>query len=81
MTGPKDPSELALALVSSHFGGERPDVSVECSGAESAINLCLAATKSGGKAVLVGMGPPEVKVRTGTRGEKHVCTVVSFSVW
>lgn len=35
-----------------------PDVTVECSGAESSMSLALLATKSGGVVTVVGMGPP-----------------------
>ncbi|RXG71943.1 Alcohol dehydrogenase 4 [Armadillidium vulgare] len=45
------------------FGGSRPDFTLECSGAESATRLGITvSTRSGGKVVLVGLGPPEVKV-------------------
>lgn len=42
--------------------GEMPNITVECSGAESSIRLGILATKSGGVIVLVGLGPAEVKV-------------------
>jgi len=42
--------------------GVRPDVTIECSGAESSIKLAILGTKSGGCVLLVGLGPSEVKV-------------------
>ncbi|XP_058452129.1 sorbitol dehydrogenase-like [Malaya genurostris] len=43
------------------FGGA-PDKTIDCSGAEATSRLSILATRSGGCAVLVGMGPPEVKL-------------------
>ncbi|KAG8233802.1 hypothetical protein J437_LFUL008022 [Ladona fulva] len=58
----KNDSEKALVeKVTSAFGGS-PTVCIECSGAESCIRLSILAVKSGGTIVLVGLGPPEVKV-------------------
>ncbi|XP_043261155.1 sorbitol dehydrogenase-like [Colletes gigas] len=42
--------------------GEEPDKSIDASGAQSSIRLAILATKSGGVAVLVGMGAPEIQV-------------------
>ncbi|XP_054159347.1 sorbitol dehydrogenase-like [Oppia nitens] len=42
--------------------GKRVDASIECTGVESAIKLAMLCTKSGGKAVLVGLGPSEVTI-------------------
>jgi L-iditol 2-dehydrogenase len=42
--------------------GGAPDITIECSGAESSIKLAILATRSGGVVTLVGLGPPEVKV-------------------
>jgi len=42
--------------------GVRPDVTIECSGAESSIKLAILGTKSGGCVLLVGLGPSEVTV-------------------
>ncbi|CAO1409873.1 unnamed protein product [Diamesa serratosioi] len=42
--------------------GCEPDKTVDCSGAEATVRLALLATRSGGIAVIVGCGPPEVKL-------------------
>ncbi|XP_053995572.1 sorbitol dehydrogenase-like [Hylaeus anthracinus] len=42
--------------------GEEPDRSIDAAGAQSSIRLAILATKSGGVAVLVGMGAPEVQI-------------------
>jgi len=51
-----------LAKIVQETLGKMPDISIECSGAESSIKLAILATKSGGCVVLVGLGPPEVKI-------------------
>ncbi|CAG4955580.1 unnamed protein product [Parnassius apollo] len=42
--------------------GNYPDISIDASGAQATVRLALLATKSGGVAVLVGMGSPELTV-------------------
>lgn len=42
--------------------GEEPNKTVDCSGAETTNRTGLMATKSGGIFVIVGCGPPEVKL-------------------
>lgn len=42
--------------------GCAPDKTIDCSGAESTARLAILATRSGGCAVLVGMGAPETKL-------------------
>ncbi|KAF6023182.1 hypothetical protein EB796_018515 [Bugula neritina] len=57
----KDAQEMA-GRVKDSLGGRMPEITIECSGAESAIQMAIYATKSGGMVCLVGLGPPEVKV-------------------
>lgn len=42
--------------------GTEPNKTIDCSGAEATNRLGLLATKSGGCFVIVGCGPPEVKI-------------------
>ncbi|XP_050575501.1 sorbitol dehydrogenase-like isoform X1 [Bombus affinis] len=42
--------------------GEEPDATIDACGAQSMIRLAILVTKSGGVAVLVGMGAPEVQI-------------------
>jgi len=42
--------------------GRKPEVTIECSGFESSTKLAIECTKNGGMVLLVGMGPPEIKV-------------------
>ncbi|CAG0899215.1 unnamed protein product [Darwinula stevensoni] len=44
------------------FDGEKPEKTIECSGAEACIRMGIRCTRSGGTLVLVGLGPPEVSV-------------------
>lgn len=39
-----------------------PDVTFDCTGAQATVRLAMLATKSGGRAMIVGCGPPEVTV-------------------
>jgi len=43
-------------------GSQSVDVSIECSGATSAIHAAIAGTRNGGCVVLVGMGAPEISL-------------------
>lgn len=56
----KDTKQMAQRISEMMEG--MPDITIECSGAESSIQLGIFATKSGGMMVLVGLGPAEVKI-------------------
>jgi len=56
-----DDAAVVAKKVEAALGG-MPDITIECSGAESSIKLAILGTKSGGCVVLVGLGPAEVKV-------------------
>ena len=58
---PKLSDEQNVENVKQAIGG-RVDVSIECTGVESSIKVAMHLTKSGGKTVLVGLGPSEVKI-------------------
>lgn len=51
----------ANASVITKLLGCQPDVTIECSGAESCLQTAVYATKSGGVTMLVGLGPAEVR--------------------
>jgi L-iditol 2-dehydrogenase len=56
---PKESADkTALAACKETMNGQMPDITIECSGAESAMQTAIYATKSGGCATLVGMGKP-----------------------
>lgn len=56
----KDGKQLAKRVESTLDA--MPDITIECSGAESSIQTGIYATKSGGVLVLVGLGPAEVTI-------------------
>ncbi|XP_017795790.1 PREDICTED: sorbitol dehydrogenase-like isoform X2 [Habropoda laboriosa] len=57
----EDPEPAVVQRIHKLFGDE-PDKTIDACGAQSTIRLAIYATKAGGVAVLVGMGPPEVKI-------------------
>jgi len=57
----KDDEQSLASQIGAKLGGQ-PDITIECSGAESSIRLGIFATRSGGVLVLVGLGPAEVKI-------------------
>ncbi|CAL1280560.1 unnamed protein product [Larinioides sclopetarius] len=54
-------SKMAIEKIKSIMGG-LPDITIECSGAESSVKLALLVTKSGGVVTCVGLGAPEIKI-------------------
>ncbi|XP_022824432.1 sorbitol dehydrogenase-like [Spodoptera litura] len=58
----KDTSEADMVKKIHELLGDQPDVSFDASGAQATVRMAMLATKSGGVAVLVGMGAPEQTV-------------------
>ncbi|KAL4227834.1 hypothetical protein ACF0H5_013271 [Mactra antiquata] len=54
----KDPREMA-DIIEGCFG-EKPSITIECSGAPASIRTAIYCTRSGGCVVLVGLGPSDV---------------------
>ena len=56
-------SEGNALSIASHFrDGLQPDITIECSGAESSICTGILVTRSGGCLVLVGLGPDKIQI-------------------
>jgi len=60
-TREKTPEQMADDI-EALFGGNKPDVTIECSGVEASVRFGIFATKSGGVMVLVGLGKPEITI-------------------
>lgn len=58
----KDANETDLVKRIHEILNAAPDVSIDCTGFEATNRLSILATKAGGCVVIVGCGPPEVKV-------------------
>ncbi|CAH2049048.1 unnamed protein product, partial [Iphiclides podalirius] len=56
----RDTDENELVAKVHQLLGDQPDVSIDASGAQATVRVALLATKSGGVAVLVGMGSSEM---------------------
>jgi len=52
----------AAAISALYRNGRQPDITIECSGAESSVCTGILSTRSGGCLVLVGLGPDLVKI-------------------
>merc|ERR1711887_24337 len=55
-------AEQMAGEVEQLFGGQKPDVTIECSGVEASIRFGIFSTRSVGCLVLVGLGKPEVNM-------------------
>lgn len=55
-----DPKDMAVEI--EKLIGDKPDITLECTGVESALRLSLNVTKPGGRVALVGLGPEFVSV-------------------
>jgi len=55
-----DGREMADKIISA-LGGQ-PDISIECSGAESAVRMAIFATKPGGVFTVIGHGKPDISI-------------------
>lgn len=60
------------------FDGDLPNISIECSGAPTCSRLVLLATKSGGTAIQVGMGPPNVNLPIADAAIREVTILGAF---
>ncbi|RCN49263.1 hypothetical protein ANCCAN_04678 [Ancylostoma caninum] len=56
MIGEMSVNEVRAAVIE-HLGGE-PDVTIECTGAQSSLESAILTTRSGGVIVMVGLGGP-----------------------
>jgi L-iditol 2-dehydrogenase len=52
--------------------GEAPDITLECSGAESSINLAIDVTRDGGNVIMVGVNQNKVIVNLGSAVNREV---------
>lgn len=55
-----DPKQMATDITT--LMGNKPDITLECTGVESSLRLSLNITQNGGRVVLVGLGPENVSV-------------------
>lgn len=67
-----------MSAVVAELGPHPPDVAIDCAGFNDTFNLCLAATESGGKVCLVGMGCNEMTAPMGVASIREVDVVGVF---
>ncbi|KAK9710408.1 Zinc-binding dehydrogenase [Popillia japonica] len=58
----KDASDESIVKKVHEMLGEEPTISMDCSGVEQSVTVAIQATKSGGCALLIGMGQSEMKL-------------------
>ncbi|GAB6029066.1 hypothetical protein CHUAL_004851 [Chamberlinius hualienensis] len=62
LSNKEDTVETITKKVIDLFGGEGPDITLECSGAEVSLKVGCSATKAGGVVVGIGLGPSTMNV-------------------
>ena len=66
-----DTPELVTEKIAEGLGGP-PEVSIECSGAQSSVNTAILATRPSGVVVIVGMGCQTVNIPLVTAGVREI---------
>lgn len=72
LVDPKSEPESPVAQIVNIFAGKPPDVTLECTGFESALRLAIAATNLGGRIALIGLGATQVNVPLSTASLKEL---------
>ncbi|KAM9408995.1 sorbitol dehydrogenase-like isoform 1-T2 [Pholidichthys leucotaenia] len=72
LTAKKEDGPQQLAKSVQDILGVQPQITIECTGAESCIQTAIYATRSGGVVVLAGLGPEMVSVPLGNAAVREV---------
>lgn len=78
LVSPDSSEDELVERIQAAFDGDLPQTSLECSGAPSCTRLVLRATKSGGTAILVGMGPPNVNLPIAEAAIREITILGAF---